>query len=162
MNYCLVCGCKLEKRFLKNEGDIPFCKNCDSFRFPVFNAAVSMLILNQSLDKLLLIQQYQKKDNILVAGYINQGERAEDAVAREVSEEVGLTISNIVPNQSQFYQPSNTLILNYSCVALQEDISLTDEVDKAQWFELDEAIEVIKPNSLAKYFLKSFLAKHHN
>lgn len=159
MNYCLVCGCKLEKRFLKNEGDIPFCSNCDTFRFPVFNAAVSMLILNQPLDKVLLIQQYQKKDNILVAGYINQGERAEDAVAREVSEEVGLEISHISPNQSQFYAPSNTLILNYSCIAQQEDIALTDEVDKAQWFGLDEARQAIKPNSLAQYFLESFLTK---
>lgn len=61
-----------------------------------------MLILNQPLDKVLLIQQYQKKDNILVAGYINQGERAEDAVAREVSEEVGLEISHISPNQLRF------------------------------------------------------------
>lgn len=159
MNYCLACGCKLEKRFLKNEGDIPFCKNCNAFRFPVFNAAVSMLIFNQALDKVLLIQQYGKKDNILVAGYINKGERAETAVAREVSEEVGITISDISPNESQFYQPSNTLILNYSCIALQEEISLTDEVDKAQWFGIDEARQVIKPNSLAQHFFESFLAK---
>ena len=42
--------------------------------------------------KILLIQQYGKARNILVAGYVNKGESAEEAVVREVKEETGLTV----------------------------------------------------------------------
>ena len=37
MTCCPECGHPLEKKFLKDEGDIPYCSQCASFRFPVFN-----------------------------------------------------------------------------------------------------------------------------
>ena len=160
MTYCMVCGCKLDTQYLETEGDIPYCPDCASFRFPIFNTAVSMIVLNKQLDKVLLIQQYQKQAYILVAGYINKGENAEAAVSREIAEEVGLSVSQVQANHSEYYAPSNTLMLNYVCVASQESVTLTDEVDAAKWFPLAEARQAIKANSLAKRFLESFLDKH--
>lgn len=157
MTYCMTCGTKLEAKFLENEGEIPYCSSCQAFRFPMFNAAVSMIILNPSKDKVLLIQQYQRKDNILVAGYINRGENAESAVIREVFEETGLIVSQVQANQTQFFEPSNTLMMNYVCVATTETIRLTDEVDLANWFELEVARDMIKPDSLAQSFLEAYL-----
>ncbi len=71
--YCKVCGNKLNKKFLKNEGRIPFCEKCNEFRFPGFNTAISAIVYNPSGDKIILIQQYGRKSNILVAGYVMQG-----------------------------------------------------------------------------------------
>ena len=76
MNYCMVCGDELVTRHLEQEGDIPYCLSCNTYRFPVFSTAVSMIVLNPKHDKILLIKQYQKPDFILVAGYINKGESA--------------------------------------------------------------------------------------
>ncbi len=54
------------------------------FRFPTFSSAISAIVLNPDKNKVLLIQQYERKDNILVAGYINKGENAEQTLVREI------------------------------------------------------------------------------
>ena len=90
MKYCMHCGHKLDEKYLMGEGMVPYCPECQEFRFPVYNTAVSMIVMNKELDKVLLIKQYGRDSYILVAGYVNKGEDAEDAVKREVGEEMGL------------------------------------------------------------------------
>ncbi len=161
MNYCYECGTRLEKRMLENEGLIPFCPHCETFRFPIFSTAVSMIVHNPRKDKILLIQQYGKKTNVLVAGYVNQGESAEETVIREVYEETGLHVISLCFNKSEYFQRSNTLMLNYTCVTDSEDLSRlnTREVDQAQWFSHDDARAAIRPDSLAQKFLLFYLDK---
>ena len=43
MNYCMECGTKLELRHLENEGEIPFCSQCNQFRFPIFFARAGII-----------------------------------------------------------------------------------------------------------------------
>lgn len=158
MNYCVQCGTKLIEKELAGEGIVPYCSSCGEYRFPHFNVAVSMIVRNPAEDKILLIQQYGRKDYILVAGYVNQGEDAEHAVARELQEETGLKARNIRFNRSHYFAPSNTLMLNFSCTAEDESLAeLTDEVDSAAWFSIEDAKENIKRNSLAQQFLNEFL-----
>ena len=158
MKYCIECGTKLILKELENEGNIPYCTNCNAYRFPGFNVAVSMIVMNPQKDKILLIQQYGKKDFILVAGYVNKGEDAEHAVVRELEEETGLKSKMIHFNRSKYYEPSNTLMLNFTCIAESEDLDkVTDEVDYAEWFTIEEAEKRIKQNSLAHNFLKMYL-----
>ena len=52
MNYCMECGTKLELRHLENEGEIPFCSQCNQFRFPIFNTAVSMICIDVKNQKI--------------------------------------------------------------------------------------------------------------
>ena len=108
MKHCYECGTKLTERFLEGEGMVPYCETCRSFRFPVFNTAVIMIIFNPAKDKILLIQQYGRPVNILVAGYVNKGESAEDAVIREVMEEVGLQVVDYTFNKSEYFEKSNS------------------------------------------------------
>ncbi|MCD8355417.1 MAG: NUDIX domain-containing protein [Clostridia bacterium] len=160
MKCCYECGTPLIEKYLEKEGMVPYCPKCQQFRFPIFNTAVSMEVLNPARTHILLIQQYGKKRNVLVAGYVNRGEAAEKTVAREVMEEVGLAVHDITFCKSQFFEPSNTLMLNFSCVAESEDLSgMTDEVDRAAWYKLDEAPQAIAQNSLAQQFLMAFLEK---
>lgn len=160
MNYCMDCGTKLIDKHLDKEGMIPYCENCGKYCFPVFNVAVSMIIYDTTNDRILLIQQYGKPAYILVAGYINRGEHAEDAVRREVMEEVGLRIDKVEFNKSSFFEPSNTLMLNFvCCTSHPEELVANDEVDSWEWFSLDQVRDNIKPNSLAKDFLCAYLDK---
>ena len=71
---------------------VPYCDHCGQYRFPVFNTAVSMIVTNEDQSKIILIRQYGKPHYILVAGYVNKGEDAEDAAVREVKEEMGLDV----------------------------------------------------------------------
>ncbi len=160
MKFCYVCGTHLEEKYLEREGMVPYCPHCKQFRFPIFNTAVSMEVLNPARTHVLLIQQYGKMRNILVAGYVNRGEHAEQTVAREVKEETGFLVHDIRFHESRFFEPSNTLMLNFSCVSESEDLSgVTDEVDKVEWYPLKKAREAIAHNSLAEAFLNDFLKR---
>ena len=157
----MECGTKLEDRFLKNEGMIPYCSSCEAFRFPVFSTAVSMEVLNPDRDKILLIKQYGKDRYILVAGYVNKGENAEDTVVREVKEELGLNVKELHFEKSEYFEPSNTLMLNFSCVVDSESLAhiSEEEIDSCRWFSFKEAEANIAPGSLAGKFLARFLSK---
>lgn len=157
--YCEKCGHILIQKDCGIDGSIPYCPSCHEYKFPMFNSAISTVILNKNRDKILLIQQYDKKDNILVAGYINKGENAKEALIREVQEETGLKVIKYQYNDNEYFPKTNTLIHNYIAVVDNENYTLTNEVDKAQWFCIQEVLNVIKPHSLAKHFLKLALDK---
>lgn len=158
MKHCMECGCKLEEKYLANEGMIPWCPSCQAYRFPVYNAAVSMVVVDESAKKILLIKQYGRDAYVLVAGYINRGENAEHAVVREVMEEVGLKADHIHFNRSRFFEPSNTLMFNFACYVKDGSaLHANEEVDSYSWFTFEEAKANIKPGSLAEEFLLGYL-----
>ncbi len=160
MKHCVECGTQLVSKHLENEGDIPFCGSCDQFRFPIFNTAVSMVVLDLSKQKALLVKQYGRDDYILVAGYVSKGESAEDTVAREIKEETGLDVIDMEFNKSEYFEKSNTLMLNFSCRVSDMSLENTNhEIDHADWFDLEQARVQIKQGSLAQRFLEAYCSK---
>ncbi len=163
MSYCEKCGTELVNKFLENEGDIPYCESCREFRFPTFSTAISAIVYNETADKILLIKQYGKDKNILVAGYVNKGENAEHTLVREIKEEMGLDVIDYRFNASEYFAPSNTLMINFACRVKGNDLSgMTAEVDSSRWFSEAEAKENILHNSLAEKFLLTWLDKKND
>ena len=79
-----------------------------------------------------MIQQYGHVDNILIAGYINKGENAKEALIREIQEEVGLNVGFYQYNDNEYFKKTNTLIHNYVVIVESEDFVLSEEVDQAK------------------------------
>ena len=156
MNYCMHCGTKLRMREHETEGLTPWCDTCEAYRYPVFNTAVSMIVMNEQRDQVLLIRQYGRPVYVLVAGYVNRGEDAEAAAAREVKEEVGLEVISASFNHSHYFAPTNTLMLNFTVTVRQPEVHANWEVDDWRWFSVEEARKNIKPNSLAEAFLNGY------
>lgn len=158
LNYCPQCGTALEMREDGLDGMVPYCTGCGRFVHPRFNVAVSMVTIDEATQRILMIQQYGNPYNILVAGYVNHTENAESAVARELKEETGLTAETIRFNRSRYYAPSDTLIFNFAVTVKDaSELSPNEEIDSCAWFTFDEARRDVKPNSLAQYFLESWL-----
>ena len=157
MNYCMECGTLLHVLPHGEEGLVPYCDTCAAFRYPVFNTAVSLLVLDEQKENILLIRQYGRPAYILVAGYVNRGEDAEDAARRELMEELGLKALTVSFNRSHYFPPSNTLMLNFTVTVKKEDAHPNREVDAWQWFSLSDAREAIKPGSLARAFLLGWM-----
>ena len=153
MNYCMECGTLLHPKPHGEEGLVPYCDSCGAFRYPVFNTAVSLLVMDEEKEHIILIRQYGRPHYILVAGYVNQGEDAEDAARRELMEELGLTATGVSFNRSRYFPPSNTLMLNFTVTVKREEARPNHEVDDWRWFTIAEAREAIKPESLARAFL---------
>lgn len=159
MEYCIHCGTKLELKELEHEGIIPYCPNCKEYRFKMFNTAVSMIITTKALDKVLLIEQYGKKKFILVAGYITQGENAETAACREIQEEVGLKVNRLIFQKTEYYEKSNTLMINFIAVIEDMNVHSNYEIDDYAWFSIEEGKEKIAKGSLAEKFYMMFYEK---
>lgn len=163
MSYCCECGSKLELKECFNcgvsEGLVPYCSKCDAFRFPTFNTAVSMVIFNNSFTKILLIKQYHRNANILVAGYVSKGENLSETLKRELQEEVHLAPSDFEFNDSKYYEKSNTLICNFIVKAEDEHFELNSEVDSACWFDIETAQKEVLQNGLASFFLNLAVEK---
>ena len=158
MTHCCECGEELVLKECPHEGNVPYCERCGEYRFPIFSSAISTAVLNPAQDKILLIKQYGRDFYVLLAGYINKGECAEEALVREVQEEVALHITGHRLMKTSYFQPSNTLMINFVSVADSDDLSrITDEVDEAAWFTFDEALENIVPDSLAETFLRNIV-----
>ena len=157
MEYCMFCGTRLHDKELEGEGMIPFCDSCGEYRFSVFSTAVSMIVMNRARDRILLIKQYGRDRYILVAGYVNKGEDAEDAVCREIKEELGLRVTEYHFNRSHYFKPSNTLMLNFTAIVKDEEPHPNREIDSYSWFSVSEAREQIYKGSLAESFLLGYL-----
>ena len=157
MKYCMECGGKLEPRPHHEGGLVPWCAACRAFRHPVYSTAVIMIVMDAARERVILIQQYGRGKNILVAGYVDQGESAEDACRREVKEELGLTAAEIRYNRSEYLPRTNTLMLNFTVLVEEGDVTPNEEIDAWSWFSRSEARAAILPGSLAARFLHEYL-----
>ena len=158
MKHCPECGAPLTEKELEHEGLVPFCPVCGEYRFPMYNVAVSMIVVNEQNQKTLLVQQYGKHFYRLVAGYVNRTETLEHAAARELKEETGMTARRIVFNRTRFYEPSNTQMCNFA-VFVKDDSELNPnwEIDSWSWFSFEEARDALREAKLASWFMNSWL-----
>lgn len=156
--YCSECGTKLIRRELESEGMVPYCPFCAQYRFPMYNVAVSMIVINRETRRILLIKQYGRDSYILVAGYVNRTETIEHAAIREVKEETGMKVTELHFNRTAFFEPSNTLMCNFTAfVENDHELCTNEEIDSWAWFDFEAARTNIRPQSLAAQFLNAYL-----
>lgn len=131
--YCGVCGSKTVKSEIERA---MICPKCRHIEYPKIAPAIIVAVTDN--DRLLLTKNLRSvyKSYALVAGFVEIGETLEDAVRREVMEEVGLKIKNIKPYKSQPWALSDTLMLAFTAELDGDDtITLqTEELSEAGWF----------------------------
>ena len=166
MKYCHECGTALIDKELEHEGIVPYCPNCQDYRFPMYNVAVSMIIINEENQKILLVKQYGKDYFRLVAGYVNRTETLEHAAVRELKEETGYSAGRVkylgCINPSVAY--SEEVIHLYLMTGLVPGLQSLDD-DEALEVELipfDEVYRMAAEGELtdAKTIAGIFMAKH--
>ena len=154
--FCTECGEKLTLMFANGEGLVPYCKNCNQYRFAQFATAVSMVVTNRAKDKILLARHVGQEDFILFAGYVKKGEPAEKTVTREFKEETKLNAVKYKYMSSRYHEPKNVLMLNFIVVAEDgEPVLDAKELEEVRWFAFEDALEAIRKDSVAEAFLKS-------
>lgn len=159
MNYCIKCGTKLITKQNGIDGPVPYCPRCEEFRFPKFSSAISAIIFNPDKTKVLLLQQYGHPQHILLAGYINPGENAKQALKREAKEETQLELTSFDYNDNAYYKPNDVLMHNYAAVAASENVQPNEEIDSYAWVPVDQVLDTIMPHSLAEQFVREWFKK---
>jgi NAD+ diphosphatase len=74
-----------------------------------------------------------------LAGFVEPGESLEEAVAREVMEEVGVPVGPVRYHSSQPWPFPASIMLGFYAEALAEEITIQqEELRDARWFTLSE------------------------
>lgn len=155
--YCGRCGAKT--RHSENERAL-VCPECKNRIYPMICPSVIVLIKD---GERALLTRYQATHNFyrnyaLVAGYVETGETPEEAVAREVMEEVGIKVKNITYYNSQPWPLSGALLLGYVCDLDGDDTITRDEgeLEEALWINRDELPDRSKDVSLTSDMIEAF------
>jgi NAD+ diphosphatase len=136
--YCGACGAPT----ISSEGGHQRrCTNesCGHVHFPRTDPAVIMLVT--SGDKALLGRQraWAPGMHSTLAGFVEPGESLEEAVAREVMEEVGVPVTDVEYHSSQPWPFPASIMLGFNARALDERIVIDpQEIEAAAWFSREE------------------------
>jgi NAD+ diphosphatase len=132
--FCSVCGGRNKPI---RAGYVMLCTQCGEEHFPRTDPAVIMLVARRGRILLGQSHKFPKDRNFYstLAGFVEPGESLEDAVRREVFEEVGVRVGEVRYHSSQPWPFPASLMLGYYAEALSEEIVLeTAEMRDARWF----------------------------
>lgn len=130
------------------------CPKCGLISYPRICPAVITAVIKDS--KLLLAHAKGFRDNLysLIAGFAEPNETLEEAVAREIMEEVGLKVKNIKYFSSQPWPFPNSLMIGFTAEYESGDIRADgDEITDAGWYEVNN-LPALPPNiSIARQII---------
>ena len=118
------------------------CK-CGNLIYPKISPCVIVLVTNG--ENLLLAHNKNFPGNFYstLAGFIEPGETSEDALCREVFEEVNIEIENIKYYSSQSWPFPSQLMLGFHAEYKSGEINPDGiEIDKAEWFHYKKLPQV--------------------
>lgn len=152
--FCPDCGEKLTTKSFGDEVDVPFCKTCDKAWFEMFSNAVIVLVVNEKSEVAVLRQNYiSKRFYNLVSGYMKPGETAESSAHREVSEEIGIELTELRLVRTFWFAKKDLLMTGFIGRAKKAEFTLSKEVDGAEWIPAAEALGLVHPKGSVSYAL---------
>jgi NAD+ diphosphatase len=155
--FCGRCGVSLRT---KNDERAKECPQCGLLQFP--RLAPAIIVLVERGNQLLLARSRHFMPGMysVLAGFVEPGESLEEAVAREVKEEVGIEIKDIKYFGSQPWPFPHSLMIGFTAAYAGGEISLDDkEIEGAGWFTIDNLPRIPGKISIARKLIDGFLAK---
>jgi len=134
------------------------CENCEMDFYPRLSPCVIMLITRG--EDCLLARHSKSRGNwySTLAGFIEPGESVENALHREVSEEVGIRVHNLRFFTSQPWPFPGQLMLGFHAEYHSGDIVLDDpEIEDARWWHFSDLPPVPPPGTLSGKLIQHFV-----
>jgi len=162
--FCGRCGHRTEP---EQGGYRLSCPSCGLQHFPRTDPVVIMLVHHAGRALLARGTRFPTRRLFsALAGFIEPGESAEEAVRREVFEEVGLRLGRIRYHSSQSWPYPNSLMLGFLAEATGDDLVLDpQEITEAHWLapgQFDELaaldIEIPGPTAIARSLIDAWRA----
>ena len=133
------------------------CPTCRYEHYPHLHPAVIVLV--QDGDRVLLARKaiWAPGRYALVAGFVDNGESLEGAVAREVKEEVGVDVKDIRYVGSQNWPFPSQIMLGFVATYAGGAIAIDpEELEDARWFPADQL-----PTGPARHSIARFIIDNH-
>jgi NAD+ diphosphatase len=139
--YCSICAAPLGWEVA---GAVKLCENPSEphRHFPRLDPATIMLVHDG--DRMLLGRQPTWPEGMYstLAGFVDLGESAEEAVAREVFEEAGVRVRDVSYFGSEPWPFPRSLMLGFFAVAATTEIVRGEELADVRWFGVEEGLEL--------------------
>lgn len=134
--YCGVCATALQLL----EGERCYkCPQCGHSAYPRISPAMMVLIRKGEQVLLAMHSNSPYQRYTALAGFLEAGESIEEAIHREVYEEVGLKVHNLQYFASQSWPFPHSLMIAFTADYLDGDIRVQqDEIADARWFGPDD------------------------
>ncbi len=153
--FCGRCGQPTQKSAHERSR---LCGQCGLSFFPRISPSIIVAIRRN--DQILLARSAHFSPGVYstLAGFIESGETAEQAVAREVQEEVGIRIHNLRYHSTQSWPFPDSLMLGYTADYLDGELQVDKrELEDAQWFHREQLPLLPIPASIAWQLIQSVL-----
>ena len=150
--FCAVCG---QPTFIARGGQVRRCRpreegGCGTEHYPRTDPVVITVVhdgdrclLGQSRGRLVAMRRYSA-----LAGFMDQGECIEEAVAREVMEEAGIQVGAVRYHSSQPWPFPSSLMIGCHADAATTDIHFDpEEMTDVQWFSREEVLLALEDRS---------------
>ena len=155
--FCSRCGSPMGTKPTERAKE---CPQCGLLKFPHLSPAIIVLV--ERGHELLLARPHHFPPGLysVIAGFVEPGETLEEAVVREVREEVGLAIKDIHYFGSQPWPFPHSLMIGFTVTYDGGELSLDDtEIEDAGWFTADNLPTLPGKISIARKLIDWFLAK---
>lgn len=164
--YCGICGSPTESI---EAGHVRKCTNerCNAQHFPRTDPAVIMLVSDGERAILGRQRIWPTGMHSVLAGFVEPGESLEDAVAREVFEEVGVAVDDVTYHSSQPWPFPASIMLGFYARATSDVLRVAaEELELARWFTRaemraspeDETFRLPRRDSIARRLIEDWLA----
>ena len=132
--YCGACGAPTRSA---SAGHVMKCTNdaCGIDHFPRLDPAIIVLVTDGERALLGRQASWPAGRYSTIAGFVEPGESLEDAVAREVLEETGVTVTGAAYHSSQPWPFPSSLMIGYTASAGAGSVPRADEeLEDVRWF----------------------------
>jgi NAD+ diphosphatase len=136
--FCANCGAATEPR---EAGHVRSCPNCGAQHHPRTDPVVIMLVADR--DRAMLGRQaaWPAGRYSALAGFVEPGESLEEAVAREVREESGVTVADIEYRSSQPWPFPTSLMLGFRARWAAGEPAVRDgELEDVRWVTREDLV----------------------
>ncbi|MHA2245459.1 MAG: NAD(+) diphosphatase [Candidatus Hodarchaeales archaeon] len=158
--FCGRCGVRTE---VNSEERAKICPNCSLLNFPRISPAIIVGVINQKTKQILLANGTRFPSSLysVLAGFVEPGENLEECVKREVKEEVGLEVENIVYFGSQSWPFPDSLMCAFIADYTRGKISVDKaEIKDANWFTKDNLPLIPSKLSISRKIIDWFVANN--
>ena len=154
--YCSICG---DLTVFNNREQAFVCGCSNKIFYPTISPCIITLITKDDMVLLGRSKFFPEGLYSTLAGFIEAGESAEDALHREVNEEVAISVKNITYFGSQSWPFPSQLMLGFYCQYLSGEIIVNnEELEDAQWFHLDNLPLIPPTSSISGMLIQSYIA----
>jgi len=158
--YCSQCGQTLRFRQDVRAKECPECKRLD---FPRISPAIIVLIERDGKVLLARSPRFVEPFYSVLAGFVEPGENLEEAVLREVKEEVGITVEEVRYFGSQPWPFPDSLMIGFTARYAGGEIRIdNEEIVAADWFDAENLPRIPGRLSIARRLIEWFLSTQKN